>query len=73
VGVVLRADRLRWELARRGWGNGDLARAAGLSHPTVGAALAGRRVSPRTVRRIARALTDATPVEGADQLLPPIG
>lgn len=69
MSVVLAADRLRFELARRGWGNADLARAARVSPPTVTAALAGRRVAPTTLVRIARALADTPPVAGADEIL----
>ncbi|MHB1500177.1 MAG: helix-turn-helix domain-containing protein [Candidatus Dormibacteria bacterium] len=58
MSVVLAADRLRFELARRGWGNADLARAARVSAPTVTAALSGRPVAPRTLMRIAVALAD---------------
>jgi hypothetical protein len=42
MGVMIRPPRLRLELARRGWANVDLARAAGISAPTVSAAMAGR-------------------------------
>jgi hypothetical protein len=69
MGVVISAARLRYELARRGWCGCDLARAAGISAPTVSAAIAGRPVAPRTVRRIAQALADASPVDGVDELL----
>lgn len=64
MGVVIRADRLQRELARRGWTYSDLARAAQASPPTVTSAMAGRPVAPRTLRRIAQALTAAAPVEG---------
>ena len=72
MGVILRAERLRWEMARRGWGCLDLARACGLSHPTVSAALAGQPVSPRSLDRIARGLLRTPPIEGTDALLPPV-
>ncbi len=70
MSVVLAADRLRFELARRGWGNADLARAARVSAPTVTAALSGRPVAPRTLMRIAVALADTPPVAGVDDILP---
>jgi hypothetical protein len=31
--------------------------------------MAGRAVAPRTVRRMAQALADASPVDGVDELL----
>jgi hypothetical protein len=70
MGVVIRSPRLRHELARRGWCNYDLARAAGISAPTVSAAMAGRPLSPKTVRLIARALCSAPALDGIDALLP---
>ena len=69
MGVKVSASRLRLELARRGWSHGDLARSAGISPPTVSAAMAGRAVAPRTVRRIAQALATAPTIEGIDTLL----
>ena len=69
VGVRISVQRLRLELARRGWTHGDLARSAGISAPTVSAAMAGRPVAPRTVRRIAEALSLAPVVDGIDVLL----
>jgi hypothetical protein len=70
MSIVLATDRLRLEMARRGWGNADLARAARVSAPTVTAALAGRPVAPRTLVRIGRALADSPPVAGVDNILP---
>jgi transcriptional regulator with XRE-family HTH domain len=70
VSVRLDAGRLRYELDRRAWTNGELAAAAGVSNPTVTAALAGRPVSPRTLRLIARALAAAPAVENVEVLLP---
>ncbi|MGH7641584.1 MAG: hypothetical protein ACRENX_00955 [Candidatus Dormibacteria bacterium] len=69
MSVVLARDRLRLELARRGWAGVDLARAARLSAPTISAALAGKPVAARTLRRIAMALSDAPPVAGVDAIL----
>jgi lambda repressor-like predicted transcriptional regulator len=66
VGVRIVTARLRLELARRGWGHADLARIAGISAPTVSAAVAGRPLAPRTVRRIADALSEAPVIEGID-------
>ena len=58
MSVVLSTERLRLELARRGWGTADLARAARVSAPMIGAAVAGRPVAPGTLRRIATALAE---------------
>ncbi|MGH7744682.1 MAG: helix-turn-helix domain-containing protein, partial [Candidatus Dormibacteria bacterium] len=69
VGVSISSPRLRLELARRGWTHCDLARSAGISAPTVSAAIAGRPLAPGTVRRIAQALSMAPIVEGIDALL----
>lgn len=70
MSVTLAADRLRFEIARRGWTNSDLARAAGVSCATVTTATAGRPVSPNTLRKIAVALAAAAPVSGVDDILP---
>jgi transcriptional regulator with XRE-family HTH domain len=66
---VISSGRLRLELARRGWALSDLATAAGISPPTVSAAIAGRALAPNTVRRIALALAGTPPVDGVDDLL----
>ena len=70
MSVTLAADRLRFEIARRGWSNSDLARAAGVSAATVTTATAGRPVSSNTLRKIAVALAAAAPVSGVDDILP---
>lgn len=70
MSVVLAADRLRLEIARRGWGNADLARAARVSAPTITAALAGRPITPNSLRKIALALSTSPPVAGVDEILP---
>ncbi len=70
MSVVLAADRLRFEIARRGWGNADLARAARVSAPTITAAMAGRPISPESLRKIALALGATPPVAGVDAILP---
>ncbi len=69
MSLPINTDRLMREMARRGWSRGDLARAAGISAPTVTMALAGRPISPATLKRIAMALLAAEPVEGIDHLL----
>lgn len=49
-------DRLKADLALRGWIGTDLARAAGVSHTSVHRALGAGRVSPRMMARLAKAL-----------------
>jgi transcriptional regulator with XRE-family HTH domain len=70
MSVRLDASRLRHERDRRAWTNTELAAAAGVSNPTVTAALAGRPVAPRTLRLIARALAACPVVADVDALLP---
>jgi transcriptional regulator with XRE-family HTH domain len=69
MSVPINTERLMREMARRGWGRADLARAAGISAPTVTLALAGRPVAPSTLKHIAQALLAAKPIEGIDTLL----
>jgi lambda repressor-like predicted transcriptional regulator len=69
MSVILRAEILAREVARRGWNLADLARAAGVSSATVTAARAGRPVSPKSLRSIAAALASAPPLDGVDELL----
>jgi DNA-binding Xre family transcriptional regulator len=69
MSVPVNTQRLIREMARRGWNGRDLARAAGISGPTVTMALAGRPIAPATLKRIALALLAAPPVEGIDSLL----
>lgn len=69
MGVIINSDNLQRELARRGWGNRELARAAELSDATACAACAGRPVSPTTLRLIASALAKCPPLAGIDGLL----
>ena len=69
MSVLINTEQLMREMARRGWSRGDLARAASISAPTVTMALAGRPVSPHTLKQIAIALAAAPPLEGVDSLL----
>jgi hypothetical protein len=68
-GVLIRRDRLDLELFRRGWTAADLAQAARVSPATISGARHGHRVSPRTLRRLALALTAAPTIAGVDELL----
>lgn len=69
MSVPINTERLMREMARRGWGRGDLARAARISAPTVTMALSGRPVSLYTLKQIALALAANPPLEGIDSLL----
>jgi len=69
MGVVINRERLKLELARRGWNGAELAQAAGLSRPTISAIMMGRPVTSRSVTLIAKALTKASVVDGVDVLL----
>jgi transcriptional regulator with XRE-family HTH domain len=69
MSVILRAEILAREVARRGWNLADLARESGVSAATITAAKAGRPVSPRSLQRIAVALASAPPLANVDELL----
>jgi transcriptional regulator with XRE-family HTH domain len=71
MSTLVNAQRLRWEMTRRGWLGVDLARQARISEATVSAALSGRSVSTSSVALIAKALSDAPIIEGVDDLLSP--
>jgi transcriptional regulator with XRE-family HTH domain len=55
MSLLIDSDWLRREMARRGWAQMDLAKEAGISQPTVSAALAGRPIREKN----ARAMRDA--------------
>jgi transcriptional regulator with XRE-family HTH domain len=61
--------RLRREMASRGWNACDLARLAGLSGATLTAALQGRRVSLRTLQKIAVVIARTPVIPEAIMLL----
>jgi len=61
--------RLRWELARRGLSERELAREARISAATVSAAMSGRAIAATSLSLIANALLRIPPVEIIDQLL----
>jgi len=69
VGVRLNVSRLRHEMACRGLTGSELAAAAGISTATMSAAMQGRSVSPRTLRKIALALSRTPCVPGGAELL----
>jgi transcriptional regulator with XRE-family HTH domain len=62
-------ERLRFELARRGWDGCDLAAAAGLSCATVSAAMRGRPISTATLRKMVLALSRTPVLPGVDELV----
>lgn len=67
--VSINSDRLRRELLRRGWSGADLSRRTGISKPTISCAMRGRPIQPRTLKRIARALSETQAIDGADDLM----
>jgi transcriptional regulator with XRE-family HTH domain len=69
VSVVIQAERLRAEMVRRGLSARELARAAGVSAPTVGTALAGRPIATRSLQLIAETLGRIPPLAVVDALL----
>src|SRR5438045_2332636 len=69
MGIVVHPGRLRLELARRGWCAADLAREAGVSHPTVSAVLAGRPIAARSLGLIGAALERVPPAASLDRLV----
>jgi transcriptional regulator with XRE-family HTH domain len=69
VSIAVHPGRLRNELARRGWSAADLARNAGVSAPTVSAALAGRAISAQSLQKLAVALMRAPTLDVIDKLI----
>ncbi len=68
--MTVRFDQSRFatQLRVRGIACCELARAAGLSAPTVTAAAAGRPISARSARLIALALLKVEPIPGMHEL-----
>jgi lambda repressor-like predicted transcriptional regulator len=69
MGITVNPERLRHEMARRGWTASRLARESGISPPTVSAALAGRAIAPHTLSAVASALARTPAVAGIDELM----
>lgn len=69
MGVRLNPVRLRHELAARGLQSVDVARLTGLSAATLSAAMQGRPISPRTLRKIALTLALEPILPGGEELL----
>lgn len=68
-GVRLDAARLEYELVRRGWDAADLAEAAGVSQGTLSSARKGKRITKRTLIRLATALSKQPVIPGVEILL----
>lgn len=71
MSVSVHPERLRQEIARRGWSPVDLARAARLSPATISAALGGRPIAASSLSLIAKALAERPTVDVIDRLLVP--
>ena len=69
MSVAPDAERLRYEMTRRGWSASDLAHAARVSPATVSAALAGRRLASRSLACIAHALGNAPVIDLVEALV----
>ena len=69
MGISVNPQRLRLELARRGWSAADLARQSGISAPTISAALAGRAIAARSLAMIAECLDRSPPIGAIDTLM----
>jgi len=67
--VVLKRDQVLTACAARGLSLEELRLAAGISRPTLQAALRGKRVRPRTALKLARALSRHPVLEELGQLL----
>ena len=67
--VVMSADVLKAACAARGWSLTQLATRAGISRPTLRSVLKGRPVRPRTMWKLANALSQAPIPSELAQLL----
>ena len=59
--VVMSSHAVKEACAERGWSLSELARRAGISRPTLAAALQGNPVRSRTAWKVARALEQGAP------------
>jgi transcriptional regulator with XRE-family HTH domain len=69
LGVIMKRDQVLAGCAARGLSLEELRSAAGISRPTLQAALRGKRVRPRTAFRLALALSRYPVLEEITQLL----
>lgn len=67
--IRVNADRLRREMAARGWDGVDLAYHAGVSPATISHAMQGHPVSSTTIRKLAAALVRQPAIAGVEGLL----
>lgn len=65
----LNPGRLRLELLRRGLDGQTFARHAGISAATLSHVLNGRVANPRTIAKVATALTRIPPLAGLEDML----
>jgi transcriptional regulator with XRE-family HTH domain len=68
-GITIDAERLDYEISRRGITQAELARRAGVPEPTLSHARHGRRVTNGTMRRLTTALLQIPLMVGADLLI----
>ncbi len=73
MGIVVQSDRLRLEMARRGWTASILAREAGISPPTVSAAMAGKPIAAQSLGLIAAAFGRVPALPTIDALIAGVG
>jgi DNA-binding Xre family transcriptional regulator len=69
AGVRIDADRLDYELARRGISSRQFAEVSGVSETTLSRARHGYRVRESTLRRLVTAMLRIPPMPGAELLL----
>ena len=69
AGVRIDADRLDYELARRGINTRQFAELSGVNETTLSRARHGNRVRESTLRRMAAAMLKIPPMAGAELLL----
>ena len=69
AGVRIDADRLDYELARRGINPRQFAELSGINEATLSRARHGYRVRESTLRRIVAAMLKIPPLAGAEVLL----
>lgn len=69
MSVQLSPDKVRRELAVRGWSTTDLAKKAGVGRSTAAQALLGRPITTAMAKKINAAFNDHEPEEGLAELL----
>lgn len=69
MSVQLSPEKVRRELATRGWSASDLAKRAGVGRSTVSQALLGRPIANPVAKKIADAFDGHQPTPGLTELL----